>query len=151
CRRATFDGADGWSRTTKHFGLLTTASAALRWLRRLFLMPQPPLLVQEGSSLAKDTPSRLARSEWRNGTCDLKRRPQNSEAIQVSEYYICIGILHVHSRNPLKPHNRSIRSKCLTRNAEVPDSCTPSLGSSLQPHTCGSHLEPAAFGRRPEK
>src|SRR5262245_33181423 len=39
----------GWSGTTKHFGMLTTPAAALRWLRRLFLTPQPPLLFQEGS------------------------------------------------------------------------------------------------------
>ena len=37
---------------TQDPGELTTPSAALRWLRDIFLMPQPPLLFQEGSWLA---------------------------------------------------------------------------------------------------
>src|SRR6267378_7193482 len=34
----------------EHFAKLTTPSAALRWLRDFLLMPQPPLLCEEGNS-----------------------------------------------------------------------------------------------------
>ena|SRR5438445_4118724 len=33
----------------EHFAELTTPSAALRWLRDFLLMPQPPLLCEEGN------------------------------------------------------------------------------------------------------
>ena len=33
----------------EHFAKLTTPSAALRWLRDFLLMPQPPLLCEEGN------------------------------------------------------------------------------------------------------
>src|SRR5215471_3456271 len=36
--------------TRQDRGQVTTPSAALRWLRDILLMPQPPLLYQEGSS-----------------------------------------------------------------------------------------------------
>src|SRR5437660_3789699 len=35
----------------EHFAKLTTPSAALRWLRVFLLMPQPPLLCEEGNLL----------------------------------------------------------------------------------------------------
>src|SRR5882672_3027954 len=41
----------------EHFAKLTTPSAALRWLRDFLLMPQPPLLCEEGN-----TPLRNART-----------------------------------------------------------------------------------------
>ena len=33
----------------EHFAKLTTPSAALRWLRDFLLIPQPPLLCEEGN------------------------------------------------------------------------------------------------------
>jgi len=36
----------------EHLAGLTTPSAALRWLRGVLLLPQPPLLCEEGNVLA---------------------------------------------------------------------------------------------------
>jgi hypothetical protein len=53
-REATLFRADGVVSSAKvyrpeDFAGLTTPSAAFRWLRTFLLMPQPPLLYQEGS------------------------------------------------------------------------------------------------------
>src|SRR5712664_3337388 len=38
----------------EHFAKLTTPSAALRWLRDFLLMPQPPLLCEEGNATTRN-------------------------------------------------------------------------------------------------
>ena len=48
---ATIARADGVVAHTKCSAELTTPSAPLRWLRSIFLMAQPPLLSEEGSTL----------------------------------------------------------------------------------------------------
>src|SRR5215831_5941261 len=61
CREASLAAQTGWSSRHGCFCLYsqaifktdrqpTTPSAASMWLRNFFLMPQPPLLYQEGSS-----------------------------------------------------------------------------------------------------